>query len=76
VTARLDGVLIASHPRAWGSALTITDPAHVESAARLRQAFQNPPPRDPADAGLVRDLADYDVAFGVDVSPEPIEWVA
>lgn len=76
VTARLDGVLIASHPRAWGSALTITDPAHVESAARLRQAFQNPPPPDPADAGLVRDLADYDVAFGVDVSPEPIEWVA
>lgn len=41
-------------------------PAHVTTAARLRQQFQQPRPAiDPVD-DLVRDLADYDKAFGLD----------
>jgi hypothetical protein len=69
VTASLEGQLITRHPRAWGSRVNITDPGHVLTAARLRHAFQNPPPRPAADLAeldLVRDLADYDDAFGVD----------
>ena len=66
VTASLQGQLITSHPRAWGSRANITDPDHVLTAAKLRQAFQNPPLRPPQDVDLDRDLADYDHAFGVD----------
>lgn len=57
---------MTQHPRVWARGLTITDPAHVTTAARLRQQFQQPRPAlDPVD-GLVRDLADYDKAFGLD----------
>lgn len=60
------GRLVTQHPRVWARGLTITDPAHVTIAARLRQQFQQPRPGlDPVDA-LVRDLADYDKAFGLD----------
>ncbi len=73
VTVRLEGRLVAQHPRSWGNALTITDPIHVLSAARLREAFQQPRASmsgAESDAGvLLRDLADYDLAFGVDISP-------
>ena len=65
-TASLQGQLITRHPRAWGSRANITDPDHVLTAAKLRQAFQNPPPRPAPDGDLDRDLADYDHAFGVD----------
>jgi hypothetical protein len=45
--------------------MTITDPAHVAVAKVLREQFQRRQPRpDPYD-GLVRDLADYDHAFGL-----------
>jgi hypothetical protein len=45
--------------------MTITDPAHVIAAKVLREQFQRPrPTADPLDA-LVRDLADYDRAFGL-----------
>lgn len=43
---------------------TITDPAHVETARRLREQFQQPRPVHPVD-DLTRDLADYDRAFGL-----------
>lgn len=43
------------------------DPAHVQTAARLRHAFQNPVPRPAGDPDLVRNLVDYDAAFGVDL---------
>jgi len=66
VTASLQGQLITSHPRAWGSRGNITDPSHVLTAAKLRQAFQNPTPRPTEELDLDRDLADYDHAFGVD----------
>jgi hypothetical protein len=71
VTVHLGGRLVAQHPRSWGNALTITDPAHVITAARLREAFGKPRPF-PVDARdsdvAVRDLADYDTAFGVDLT--------
>lgn len=61
---RLDGRLITEHPRVWARGLTITDTAHVTTAARLRQEFQQPRTQA-ADEGLVRDLADYDRTFGL-----------
>jgi len=63
VTITLDGRCVGSHPRSWGTGLTITDPDHVEAAGALRKAFQNPAPA--TDASGLRDLADYDRAFGV-----------
>jgi transposase len=75
VTVGLDGLVLARHPRAWGSAQTITDPEHVASASRLRAAFQAKTTNPPADEDdLSRDRADYDAAF--DVAIEPVEWVA
>ena len=65
VQVRLDGRLITEHPRVWARSLTITDTAHVETAKRLRQEFQQPRTQAVGD-GLVRDLADYDRAFGLE----------
>lgn len=64
VQVRLDGRLITEHPRVWARGVTITDTAHVETARRLRQEFQQPRTQAVSD-GLVRDLADYDRAFGL-----------
>lgn len=54
---------LATHDRVWAKGRTLTDPIHVQVAAALRQQFQQSattvePP--------VRDLADYDRAFGVE----------
>jgi len=71
VRVHLGGRLVAQHPRSWGNALTITDPAHVITAARLREAFAKPRPFpiDARDSDVtLRDLADYDTAFGVDLT--------
>ncbi len=71
VWVNLDGVEITRHERVWGSTRTITDPSHVTTAATLRAIFQAP--RMVAnDQDLVRDLADYDTAFGVDFDPQVI----
>jgi transposase len=67
VRARLEGRVVADHARVWARGATVADPAHVEMARRLRQEFRQPPP-DPLTDSLVRDLADYDRAFGL--SPE------
>jgi transposase len=67
VKVRAAGRLVADHARVWGSGQTVTDPAHVDTAARLRKQFQQP--RAAAaqpDDGLARDLADYDRAFGIE----------
>jgi hypothetical protein len=64
VTVSRSGRLLADHDRCWAARQTITDPAHVETAAQLRHQFQQGPPA--AGDHLVRDLADYDRAFGVD----------
>jgi len=65
VQVRLEGRLVAEHPRVWARGLTITDTTHVDTAKRLRQEFQQPRTQAAGD-GLVRDLADYDRAFGLD----------
>ena len=67
VVVRLDGRVVADHPRSWGNALTITDPEHVVAAARLREAFQLPRTVPVQTNVMLRDLADYDIAFGVDI---------
>jgi transposase len=64
VLVRLDGRLVADHARVWARHMTITDAAHVALAEQLREQFQRP--RTPDDHALLRDLADYDRAFGVD----------
>jgi hypothetical protein len=63
VRITLDGRSVGVHPRSWGTGLTITDPDHVDAARTLRKAFQNPAPAE--DTAGLRDLADYDRAFGV-----------
>jgi hypothetical protein len=65
VRVRHGGQLVAEHPRRWARGMTVTDPAHVSAAAALRHAYQHPSTR-PEVAGLVRDLADYDKAFGIE----------
>ncbi len=65
VRVRHGGQLVAEHPRRWARNMTITDPAHVTAAAALRHAYQQPRSRPEVD-DLVRDLADYDKAFGID----------
>ena len=73
VRIRHGGLLVAEHPRRWARGMTITDSAHVAAAAVLRHTFQHPNHR-PEAAGLVRDLADYDTAFGVDADQlKPME---
>jgi hypothetical protein len=66
VQVRLDGHRITRHDRVWARGQTITDPAHVATAKLLRQQVGQPN-RVTHDAhqGLVRDLADYDRAFGL-----------
>jgi transposase len=64
VRVRLEGRLVADHARVWARHMTVTDPAHVATAKELRERFQEP--RRVDDTGLLRDLADYDRAFGLD----------
>lgn len=71
VTVRRDGRLLAHHDRCWAARQTLTDPAHVESAAVLRRQFQAGPPPATGDHP-VRDLSDYDRAFGVDFTTTTI----
>jgi hypothetical protein len=64
VRVRAEGHLVADHARVWARGLTVTDPAHAQTARQLRQEFRQP--RSSALASdLARDLADYDRAFGL-----------
>ncbi|WP_371743729.1 IS21 family transposase [Plantibacter sp. MCCC 1A11337] len=65
VEVRHAGRLVAAHDRVWARGMTITDPAHVAAAKVLREQFQLPRPVVDPDDGLVRDLTDYDRAFGL-----------
>jgi len=65
VEVRHQGRLVAAHDRVWARGQTITDPAHVAAAKVLREEYQQPRPAWDPHEGLVRDLADYDRAFGV-----------
>jgi transposase len=62
VRARLDGRIVADHARVWARHVTVTDSAHVSAAAQLREQFT---PTRTGDDPPVRDLADYDRAFGL-----------
>ncbi|MDR0782769.1 MAG: hypothetical protein LBE83_03315 [Propionibacteriaceae bacterium] len=66
VQVRLDKHLVADHQRVWAHGQTVTDPAHVHIASKLRAEFQQPRLVSADDGVLIRDLADYDKAFGVD----------
>lgn len=69
VKVRADGRLVADHARMWARGQTVTDPAHVQSAALLRKQFRQPRSAaaagEPTSDGLTRDLFDYDRAFGL-----------
>ena len=65
VEVRHEGRLVAAHNRDWARRMTVTDPAHVATAKILRERFQRPQPAPEPQDGLVRDLADYDRAFGL-----------
>ena len=65
VRVRLEGRVIADHPRLWARGRVVTDPAHVDAAAGLRRQFQQPRAAAAASDDLTRDLADYDRAFGL-----------
>ncbi len=64
VKVRIDGKVIADHARVWARGMTVTDPAHVQAAAVLRQQFKAP--RAAVVDDLTRGLGDYDRAFGID----------
>jgi transposase len=66
VSVRADGRQAAGHARVWARGMTVTDPAHVATARLLREQFRAPPP---SHDDLVRDLADYDRAFGLASRP-------
>ena len=65
VEVRHEGRLVAAHDRVWARGMTITDPAHVAAAKVLREQYQHPRPAPDPHEGLVRDLAEYDRAFGL-----------
>lgn len=71
VKVRHGGRLVSEHARRWARAMTVTDPAHVATAATLRQAFQKPAPAALEEAGMMRDLREYDRAFGLDELGQP-----
>lgn len=62
---------VASHLRSWGSHATITDPTHVDAAARLRSDYQDrarPKVQDKRGVEVgQRALEDYDRLFGIQV---------
>jgi hypothetical protein len=64
VMVRVDRRVIADHDRVWARRVTVTDAVHLDVARRLREELSRP--RSHLDEGaLVRDLADYDRAFGL-----------
>lgn len=65
VRVRIDGRLVADHARVWARHMTVSDPAHVAAARQLREDYARPRTHGD-DLTLVRDLADYDRAFGID----------
>ncbi len=75
VVATCAGQVVADHPRSWATAVTITDPAHRETARALRADLaaqrRTPATRTHLDGHVVaiRALPDYDALFGVDFDP-------
>jgi transposase len=67
-----DGRLVADHARCWAWHQTVSDPAHVQAAARLRHqraalgATSTRGGVGDVEEVQLRCLADYDQAFGLD----------
>jgi transposase len=59
-----DGQLVADHARCWARHQTLSDPGHLQAAARLRRDRTVVGSRDRDEVEL-RCLADYDQAFGL-----------
>jgi len=61
-----DTAVVGEHQRCWASHQTISDPAHVSAAARMRTQ-RLATVTSPDDAAVhYRDLADYDRLLGID----------
>lgn len=58
VTPTCDELTVTFHDRCLATRQTITNPAHVATAKRLRQELASPPPAVVDD--LARHLIDYD----------------
>jgi transposase len=65
VRVSCDGRLVADHQRCWARHQTLSDPDHLQAAARLRAKRAAVTSRDDTQVQL-RCLADYDAAFGLD----------
>jgi hypothetical protein len=64
-----EGQVVAEHARCWARHQTLSDPAHLAAAARLRHqraALGASSARHGAEEVQLRLLADYDHAFGLD----------
>jgi hypothetical protein len=67
VRVHCDSVVVAAHERCWAAHQTISDPAHVEAAARLRTHHRLTAASAPIDDAVAcRDLADYDRILGLE----------
>ncbi|MCW8382371.1 IS21 family transposase [Streptomyces justiciae] len=79
VTVFCEGRVVARHERSWAKQAVVTDPDHVATAHRMRQALaterqqRRAGTRQHSDGHAValRALPDYDALFGVDFDPEP-----
>lgn len=78
VTVTCAGQVVATHERCWDLRRTITDPAHVATAAALRQAYRarsaavsGPAAKAGAVVG-VRALSDYDDLFALTPAAESV----
>lgn len=66
VRAFCDGRVVADHERVWARHQSISDPAHVSAAARLRLERVGRLRPVPEPEVEIRCLADYDIALGID----------
>ena len=65
VKVRLQDRVVARHDRVWARGMTVADPSHLATAKLLRERLRLPRPAAIEEQQLVRDLADYDRAFGL-----------
>ena len=76
------GTVVAAHQRSWAARQTITDPAHVTTAAQMRTAYRERAAavRGPAAAAGavvgIRPLSDYDDLFALTPVPAPAAALA
>ena len=79
VTARCEGEVVARHERCWAQRVTVTDPAHVETARQMRDGLaieresraRSTRHHSDGHTVILRSLPDYDALFGVDFSATP-----